>query len=57
MNKKNWHYLSKEDYEEIIKPLPLRSKLKYRLLSMYMNRIPMLNESYNKLKKQYGNKN
>lgn len=54
---KTWHYLSKEDYEEIIKPLPLRSKLKYRLLSMYMNRIPMLNESYNKLKKQYGNKN
>jgi len=46
-----WHYLSREDYEEIIKPLPNNSKLKYQLLSQYKNRIPMLKVAYEKLKR------
>ena len=48
-----WYYLSREDYETIIKPLPRNSALKYRLLSQYKNRIPMHVESYNKLNKRY----
>jgi hypothetical protein len=49
---KTWHYLTKEDYEEMIKPLPLHSKLKYQLLSQYKNKIPLLFVSYIKLKKK-----
>lgn len=50
---KTWHYLTREDYEEIIKPLPNNSKLKYQLLSQYKGRIPMLVTAYNQLKKKY----
>lgn len=46
-----WHYLTREDYEQIIKPLPYNSKLKYSLLTQYKNKIPMLKVSYNQLKK------
>lgn len=49
---KTWHYLTREDYEEMIKPLPRNSTLKYKLLSQYKSRIPLLKKSYIKLKKQ-----
>lgn len=47
---KTWHYLTREDYEELIKPLPRNSTLKYKLLSQYKSRIPMLFTAYQQLK-------
>ena len=47
-----WYYLTAEDYQTIIKPIR-NKQLKYKLLSQYRGRIPMLKSSYLKLKKQY----
>ena len=48
-----WHYLTPEDYQTIIKPIK-DIGFRNKLYSMYVGRIPMLKQSYEKLKKQYG---
>jgi hypothetical protein len=50
---KTWYYLTRKDYEQYIKPLPFNSALKYKLLSQYKNKIPMLEVAYNQLKQKY----
>lgn len=47
-----WHYLTTEDMKEFKKILP--NKLYWKLSAQALARIPMLKESYNRLKRKYG---
>ena len=47
-----WYYLTSEDMKSWAKNIE-DEKLFYQLQSQCLNRIPMLKDSYSKLKKQY----
>lgn len=50
--KNTWYYLDKSDIEFFKNKVS--NELYYKLLHQSLNRIPMLKESYESLKKQYG---